>query len=81
MPSVYYIVEAMRWGDSHDHSYVVGLYDDFNRAISSAEEHTDYRGGKYVCQVLQCKMNDTVDTDMCGAVLYQTNIGKARRVS
>lgn len=80
MTGIYYIVEALRWGDDHNHSYVVGLYDNFDRAVNSAEDHTDFRGGKYVCQVIQCKMNDTVDSDMSHSILYQTNIGSARRV-
>lgn len=78
MSDIYYIVEALRWGNDHDHTYVVGLYNDFDRAVSCAEEHTDFRGGKYVCHVIQCKMNDTVDSDMSGSILYQTSIRRVR---
>jgi hypothetical protein len=79
MTSIYYIVEALRWGDDHDHSYVVGLYDNFSSAVKSAEDHTEFRGGKYICQVIQCKMNDTVDSDMSSSILHQTDIGAASR--
>lgn len=67
-----YIVEALRWNSRENHSYVVGVYDDYNRAIKSADDHANYRGGKYMCTVLQCKLNNEVSSDWSEATLYQT---------
>lgn len=51
--SACYVVTAYRWGQRNAHSYVVGAYPDLNRAKQCAEEHVDYRGGKYACEVVQ----------------------------
>lgn len=73
-PYPYYIVEALRWGERENHSYVVGLYSELDRAIKVAEEHTEYRGGKYQCVVLQCEMDEQVNQDWSASVLHQTKI-------
>ncbi len=79
MSDICYIIEALRWGDDHDHSYVVGLYNDLNAAINVADEHANYRGGKYLCQIIQCRMNGTVDSDMSSSILYQTKCSQVDR--
>jgi hypothetical protein len=71
---MYYIVEALRWGERENHSYIVGLYSDLERAKVAAEEHTEYRGGKYQCVVLQCEMDSQVDSDWSASVLHQTKL-------
>jgi hypothetical protein len=70
----YYIVEALRWGEREDHSYVLGLYSDLDRARAAAEEHTEHRGGKYQCLVHQCCMDEQVDSDWSASMVYQTRI-------
>jgi hypothetical protein len=70
-----YIVEALRWGDRERHSYVLGVWSDYDEAVAAAEEHTEHRGGKYQCFVQQCRLGSHMDTDPCGALLYQTEIG------
>lgn len=70
----YYIVEALRWGERENHSYVVGLYSDLERAKVAAEEHTEYRGGKYQCVVFQCGMDSQVDSDWNASVLHETKL-------
>ena len=74
LKQVYYIVEALRWGDREDHSYVLGLYSDIDRAKRAAEEHTEYRGGKYQCLVHQCGLDQQVDSDWSASVLHQTKL-------
>lgn len=74
LKQVYYIVEALRWGDREDHSYVLGLYSDLERAKRAAEEHTEYRGGKYQCLVHQCGMDQQVDQDWSASVMHQTKL-------
>ena len=69
---MFYIVEALRWGDRESHSYIVGLYSDLTRAKSAADDHTVYRGGKYSCQVFQCGMDENLSTDWSSSLLYQT---------
>lgn len=67
-----YIVEALRGGDRESHSYVVGVWADFDAAKKVADDHAAYRGGKYVCQVLQTMLNEPTATDWNEALLYQT---------
>ena len=69
---MFYIVEALRWGDRESHSYVLGLYSELDRAKSAADSHSEYRGGKYVCQVFQCGMDAEVNTDWNKSLMYQT---------
>jgi hypothetical protein len=65
-----YIVEAH--GTRENHSYVVGVWEDFDAAKKVADEHAAYRGGKYVCQVLQTPLNEPMATDWNETVLYET---------
>lgn len=67
-----YIVEALRWGNTEDHTYVVGIWDTFDAAKKAADEHAEYRGGKYVCQVWQAKLNEVINSDWNSSILYQT---------
>ena len=74
LKQVYYIVEALRWGERENHSYILGLYSDLERAKRAADEHTEYRGGKYKCMVHQCGMDEQMDSDWNATVLYQTRV-------
>jgi|GEM_PF-3298420 len=56
-PVKYYVVTAYKWADRSAHSYVVGVYDKKAMAIKQADAETEYRGGKYSCEVLECGMN------------------------
>jgi len=38
-----FVVEALRWGDREDHTYVVGVFDNLHDA-----------GGKYECFINDC---------------------------
>lgn len=39
----------------NNHSYPIGVFTKKAKAIKSAEGHTTYRGGKYICEVHVCK--------------------------
>lgn len=69
---MFYIVEALRWGDRESHSYIVGLYSELDRAKAAADAHSEYRGGKYSCQVFQCAVDEEVDTDWNASLLYES---------
>lgn len=58
-----HIVEALRFGDRENHSYVVGVYTDPEKAkeVAQAEEH--WRGGKYECEIKEVEL-DAVDKDV-----------------
>ena len=71
---IYYIVEALRWGERENHSYILGLYSDLERAKQAADEHTEYRGGKYQCVVHQCSMDQQMNSDWNAEVLHQTRL-------
>jgi hypothetical protein len=50
-----YTVQAYRWGDRDNHSYIVGVYESKHKAISVARAEAEWRGGKYTCQVRKWK--------------------------
>jgi hypothetical protein len=46
-----YIVTAYRFGNRSAHSYTIGVFTKKTKAIKAAEDHTTFRGGKYICHV------------------------------
>lgn len=46
-----YVVEALRWGDRENHSYVVGVYADMDQAYKASQAEQCWRGGKYSCEI------------------------------
>jgi len=52
-----FVVTAYKFADRSAHSYVVGVYNKKAMAIKMADAETEYRGGKYSCEVLECGMN------------------------
>jgi hypothetical protein len=55
-----YIVTAYRWGDREKHSYVVGVFDNEETAIKEAKLETEFRGGKYECEVRSMELNESL---------------------
>jgi hypothetical protein len=53
-PSSAFVVTAYRWGLRDAHSYVVGAYTTWQMAMSAANDHLGYRGGKYGIEVTEC---------------------------
>lgn len=53
MKPTVYTVHAYRWGDRECHSYSVGVYSKKHAALKAAQTESDYRGGKYECEVLE----------------------------
>lgn len=73
-----YVVIAYRWGNSENHSYTVGIFDDKTKAIDCANSHTQYRGGKYACSVEMCIMNEfDNDADNYSVEIYKTSSAKS----
>lgn len=57
-----YVVIAYRWGRRTGHSYLLGVFSQMGDAQRCAEDHADYRGGKYTCVVFETKL-DSFDND------------------
>jgi hypothetical protein len=70
---IIYIVEALRWGERETHSYILGCWDNLEAAKKAADDHVEYRGGKYNCIVHQCNLNSEMDSDQSGSILYQAS--------
>lgn len=66
-----YTVIAKRWGDTYNHSYLVGNYStkDLARVVALAEEQ--WRAGKYKCEISEFTL-DYVDQDVIDAYLEDT---------
>ena len=46
-PAGPFLVEAYRWGWLNNHKYVLGLTNDWEKAVALARAEADCRGGKY----------------------------------
>jgi hypothetical protein len=46
-----YVVQAYRFGDLNNHSYIAGVYTTKEMAMDRAKFEEDFRGGKYACRV------------------------------
>ena len=55
-----YTVHAYRYGDRERHSYSVGVYSKKAAALKAAQIETDYRGGKYSCEVLEWALDSGI---------------------
>lgn len=53
-----FVVNAYRFGDRELHSYTVGLYNTEARAFKAAEDETQYRSGKYQCEIISLRVNE-----------------------
>lgn len=52
----FYFIMACRYGCEEGHIYPLGLHLTLEKALVEAEEHRDYRGGKYECKIYKCTM-------------------------
>ena len=57
----FYTVHAYRFGDRERHSYSVGVYNKKSKALKGADIEEEYRGGKYLCEVLECNINEGIE--------------------
>ena len=55
-----YIVTAYRFGCKENHSYVLGAFSTKEEAIRQAKIEEEWRGGKYDCEVIVMKLNDSL---------------------
>lgn len=55
---IVYTVHAYRWGDRELHSYTVGVYSKKAAALKAADAETEYRGGKYECEVIEFEVDN-----------------------
>lgn len=67
-----YVITAYRWGQRNGHSYVVGATDDLETAKTLAENHVQYRGGKYGCEVCECKFPDIEEGNAKQIAYFET---------
>jgi hypothetical protein len=65
-----YIVTAYKFGERNNHSYNLGVFNKKNAAQKAADEHCDYRGRKYSCQVEQCELNTFSNSGKHTKVIY-----------
>lgn len=53
-----FIVKLLRWGDRENHSYLVGSYSTYEKALEMAERAMLARSGKYDAEIYE----DIMDT-------------------
>lgn len=54
---IVFVCTAYRWGEREKHSYVVGVFDELERAVEAAIAEREWRGGKYECEVISMSLN------------------------
>ena len=63
MNKTIYVVQAYRWGNRENHSYVVGVYDTKEQAIIAADKEEESRGIKYKCAIIRTVLNPEHNID------------------
>lgn len=54
-----YVVEMVRRSDScGSHHYIIGVYDDLERAEYAGAAEMSRRGYKYECRIVNCTLNE-----------------------
>lgn len=56
-----YVVTAYRYKNKLNHSYLVGVFNNKQKALNVAEVEEEFRGGKYACEVLEGEINKWKD--------------------
>lgn len=56
----FWSVTMYRWGDNEAHSYQLGIYSSFEKAIKGARTAEVYRGGKYYATFYKCRLDGEV---------------------
>ena len=62
-----YTVHACQHGDRELHSYIVGVYSSKELAIEASGAETEWRGGKYVCEIIEWLLDNIKTPRMKGA--------------
>jgi hypothetical protein len=52
-----FVVEALRWGDRENHSYVIGVFNTRGQAELAGEAEVSWRGNKYEYCISEHKLN------------------------
>lgn len=73
-----YVSVAYRYGDREGHSYPCGVFRTLEAAIADAEEHRDYRGGKYEIVVYESDFSGNQEEVFCQS-RYLTEVVKIRQ--
>lgn len=54
-----YVVKMNRWGNQENHSYVLGVYTDIQKALNAANYEETERGGKYKAEINEMAINNS----------------------
>jgi len=74
-----YTVNAFRFGQRNNHSYIVGVYPYAESALKAAFVEEKYRGGKYMCEVMEWILGEGLEGDFekTGNVIKSFEVIKA----
>jgi hypothetical protein len=76
-----FVVTAYRWGSRKDHSYVVGVFESADIALTSATNEESFRSNGYVCEVVEMRMNYSIWDRGCKTIKRLTNDHDSRKAS
>lgn len=54
-----YVVKMNRWANQENHSYVLGVYTDIQKALDAANYEESERGGKYKAEINEMAINNS----------------------
>jgi len=63
-----FVVTAYRHGNRDNHSYVVGVYEVLDDALTLANKEEVFRANKYVCEVVEMKINGDIWAKGCKTI-------------
>ena len=53
-----YVVTMYRWGNKEDHSYIIGVFSDWDKAFKYGVLEEQWRGGKYDFDIESKEINE-----------------------
>ena len=56
-----FIVKMERWGDYENHSYLIGVFNNYMTASLEGQNHRQYRGGKYEPKIIALDIEGKLD--------------------
>jgi len=59
-----YTVTMFRWGNKERHSYLIGAFTKFEKAVKAGNDEVDWRGGKYEAVVQKIEVDKNYNCSM-----------------
>lgn len=74
-----YIVNAIKADDKTKRTYTVGLFTQVHYAVYIAEQEVEYRGDKFICNVMKMPVNSVIEKQEQVEIVYVAKPGRKKK--